>query len=153
LAFAAAFTLALAAAGALARRFGRHAPQPQSLLALAIVAVVILLFSYGLLRQYGLAASPDAVLIWREATARPLPIEQPDDDQAPVLVAGTLARVEQTLLGWHRLRFDTGDTAWVQRSDLIWLWRDNLRPSMRAIGTRGTPGSVRDRIQGLAHQQ
>jgi hypothetical protein len=151
LAVIAVFVPALAAALALARRFGHPVPAPRLLVVLALFGGAAGLSSFGLLIGYGFAASPDGVIVWRDARARPLPIEQPTDEQAPVLVAGTFARGEQSVLGWRRLRLRHGATAWVRREDLVWLWRDNPvrwpdygvgRPPERETGVAIPPSPV-----------
>lgn len=124
-AVAAMFILALAAGLVLARRFGRAGPSSGTLMILAILGGSGTLVSFGLLERYGLAASSDSVVVWRESMSRPLPIEQPTDNQAPVLAAGTLARADKAVLGWRMLRLAAGDRVWVRQTDLVWLWRDN----------------------------
>src|SRR5690606_1525774 len=111
--------LALAAGFALARRFGRTAPSPRALTIWALLRGRGALVSFGLLGCYGLAASPDWVLVWRESIARPLPIEQPNSNQAPVLPAGTLARAGKAVLGWRLLRLAEGERVWVRQTDLV----------------------------------
>lgn len=124
-AVAAICILALVAGLSLAYRFGRTAPSRRALIIWALLGGCGALLSFGLLGQYGLAASPDSVVVWRESIARPLPIEQPNDGQALLLTAGTLARADKSVLGWWLLRLADGDSVWVRQTDLVWLWHNN----------------------------
>jgi hypothetical protein len=74
------------------------------------------------LYAYGVAASPDAVLVWRAAPLRALPVDTPAETAPVQLPAGAAAHAERAFLGWWRLRFADGRAGWVRRENLIWLW-------------------------------
>jgi len=109
----------------LGRRYGRSKLPVNLVVALVLAGGLGLVVSLVLLDRYGLASSPDAVVIWQETMSRSLPIEQPDDDQAAVIPAGSLARAEKALLGWWLVSLNSGDQVWVRQESIVWLWRDN----------------------------
>lgn len=79
--------------------------------------------AYASWRAYGPSADSRAVVIWRNGTLRSIPSEVESGQKTAPLPAGSLAIADKNFLGWVRLAFDNGQTGWVRRDEVIWLWR------------------------------
>jgi hypothetical protein len=77
----------------------------------------------SLLHSHGLLASPEAVILWRSAPLRALPVATFPEDEPVHLAGGTVARVAQQLLGWWRVELGDGRAGWLRHEDLLWVWR------------------------------
>jgi hypothetical protein len=78
--------------------------------------------------RYADLGSADAAITWRPTTLRSVPTEAATSQKATPLAAGSVARVTKPFLGWRRLEFTSGQTGWVQASDLIPLWSAPPKP-------------------------
>ena len=74
-------------------------------------------------KAYGMAADPSAGIVWRNSTLRSIPTEADTAQKTTPLPAGSVARVDKRFLGWVRLGFDNGQTGWVRKDEVIWLWK------------------------------
>jgi hypothetical protein len=73
---------------------------------------------------YGRAVDTRAVLTWRAGTLRSIPTEADTAQKTTPLSAGTLAIADDnTYLGWIRLVFENGQTGWVRKEELVWVWK------------------------------
>jgi len=72
--------------------------------------------------HYGLAAHPQAALVWRTGTLYSIPTEADTAQQTVPLAAGTIGIAEKNFLGWTRLRFSNGQTGWARETELVRLW-------------------------------
>lgn len=72
---------------------------------------------------YGLAASPEAVVVWRSTTLRSIPTEAETTQKTTTLAAGSVGQVNRTFLGWTHLTLANGQTGWLRQDDIIPLWR------------------------------
>ncbi len=124
LAVVSAAVIALALAGLLYGRFHRM-PAWSRYLALGAILVALLTgaAAYAGREAYGLAASPQAALVWRGTTLHSIPTEAEINQQTTALAAGSLGVMDRTFLGWVRLRFEDGRTGWVRKQELVPLWR------------------------------
>jgi BatD DUF11 like domain len=95
---------------------------PAALIALGLAAFAAG-GAYASWRAYGPAADSRAVVIWQSGTLRSIPSEVESGQKTAPLPAGSLAIVDRDFLGWVRLAFDNGQTGWVRRDEVIWLWR------------------------------
>jgi hypothetical protein len=43
------------------------------------------------------------------------------------LPAGSAAVADKSFIGWVRLSFPNGETGWVARTELVYLWRSGAR--------------------------
>ena len=73
---------------------------------------------------YGDARDLSAVWVVRSGNLRSIPTEA-DGKQATVpITAGSIGTIDKTFLSsWVRLRFPNGTTGWMQRGDLVTLWK------------------------------
>jgi tetratricopeptide (TPR) repeat protein len=120
----AAVALCLALAVLLLRGYGlgpRWAKWP----AMIVIITAVLIIGGSLVGRssYGLAASPDAVIVWRSGTLYSIPTEADTAQQTTTLSAGAMGTVDKTFLGWVRLNFTNGQTGWVRKSETIALWK------------------------------
>jgi hypothetical protein len=74
-------------------------------------------------RSYGLSAHADSVIVARASTLRSVPTEADTTQKTSPLAAGSLALVDKTFLGWTRLSFENGQTGWVRKDDIVFLWK------------------------------
>lgn len=126
---------ALAAALALLARYGRASRallRPG--LALLLAAGVSGAAACAALAAYGPLASPDAVLVWRAAPLRPLPVDALDDPNAQLLAAGAAGWAEGRFLDWRRVHLSDGRSGWMRQEHLIWVW------GARPRGSNSSPG-------------
>jgi RsiW-degrading membrane proteinase PrsW (M82 family) len=72
---------------------------------------------------YGVAAHPQAVLVWRAVTLYSIPTEADTAQQTTTLAAGAMGTIDKTFLGWVRLSFPNGQTGWVRKTEFVPLWR------------------------------
>lgn len=73
---------------------------------------------------YGLAADPQAVIVWRAGTLYSIPTEADTAQQTTTLAAGAMGlQDEKTFLGWVKLTFPNGQTGWVRQSEIVPLYR------------------------------
>ena len=74
--------------------------------------------------RYGPLARPEAVLVWHATELRSIPTEAGEQKTEP-LVAGTIALGERSYLNgnWDKLEFSNGQTGWVRRDNLVYLYR------------------------------
>jgi tetratricopeptide (TPR) repeat protein len=93
--------------------------------ALLVIVAALLVISGSLVSRsaYGLAASPDAVIVWRSGTLYSIPTEADTTQQTASLSAGSMGTVDKTFLGWVRLYFTNGQTGWVRKSEIIAIWK------------------------------
>ncbi|WP_404421132.1 hypothetical protein [Nibricoccus sp. IMCC34717] len=73
--------------------------------------------------HYGQFRDPNVVLVWRESPLYSVPTAADSQQQKSNVEPGTIALAERTFLSWTQLRFANGETAWVQTSELIAIWR------------------------------
>lgn len=115
---------ALALASGLARTYGSRARwlAPASI---ALLSLSLLLSTAAIVgqRAYGLTADSRAVLAWKAGTLRSIPTEADTTQKTTPLAAGSVAVVDNSYLGWVRLSFENGQTGWVRKEDVVWLWR------------------------------
>jgi len=72
---------------------------------------------------YGTAADPSAGIVWRNSTLRSIPTEADTAQKTTPLPAGSIAKIDRSFLGWVRLTFDNGQTGWVRRNEVVWIWK------------------------------
>ncbi len=72
---------------------------------------------------YGPVNDPRAAIAWRAGTLRSIPTEADITQKTTPLAAGSLARVDQTFLGWRHLTFEAGQSGWVRAEDLVPVWK------------------------------
>lgn len=115
---------ALALAFGLVRTYGGRgrwlAPTSIALLSLSLLLMTAALVGQ---RAYGVTADARAVLAWKSGTLRSIPTEADTTQKTTPLAAGSIAVVDNTYLGWVRLSFENGQTGWVRKEDVVWLWR------------------------------
>lgn len=87
------------------------------------MALLLALAAFVGQRAYGLTADTRAVIAWRTGTLRSIPTEADTTQKTTPLAAGSLAVVDKTFLGWIRLSFENGQTGWVRKDDVVWLWK------------------------------
>jgi len=85
-------------------------------LVLAAAAVTSLHF-------YGDAVNPRAAIVWHQVLLRSIPTEADTQQKTSSLPAGSLAIVDKEFLGWARLAFANGQTGWVRKDDIVWLYQ------------------------------
>jgi hypothetical protein len=78
-------------------------------------------------RAYGIAADDRAVIVWRAGTLRSVPTEADVSQKTTPLPAGSAAVADKSFLGWIRLCFPNGETGWVARTEVVYLWRSPPR--------------------------
>jgi hypothetical protein len=78
-------------------------------------------------RAYGIAANDRAVIVWRSGTLRSVPTEADVSQKTTPLPAGSAAVADKSFIGWVRLSFPNGETGWVARTELVYLWRSGAR--------------------------
>ena len=120
----AAVLLAVALGLWLIRAYGRRAAwiHPTAVIVLLLALLLALAALLGL-RAYGLAGDARAAVAWHGATLRSIPTEADTTQKTTPLAAGSVAVVDKTFLGWVRLSFDNGQTGWVRKEEIVWLWR------------------------------
>jgi hypothetical protein len=74
-------------------------------------------------KAFGTSGDPDAGIIWRASTLRSIPTEADSSQKTTPIGAGNLARLDKRFLGWVRLVFDNGQTGWVRKDEVVWLWQ------------------------------
>jgi hypothetical protein len=116
---AASFGLLLAAPYGLARRKWA-VPVSLSLLGVAVLAGASSLVA---VHSYGIAADSRAVVVWRTGVLRSIPTEADNAQKTTPLPAGSAAVADKSFLGWIRLSFPNGQTGWVARSEVVYLWQ------------------------------
>jgi hypothetical protein len=117
---AAALALLLLALHGLARR-AWAVPASASLFAAAVLAGGA---SFVAHRAYGITADARAVIVWRGGILRSIPTEADVSQKTTTLAAGSAAIAEKAFLGsWIRLSFPNGQTGWVPRGEVIYLWQ------------------------------
>ncbi|HEX2854700.1 MAG TPA: BatD family protein [Opitutaceae bacterium] len=72
---------------------------------------------------YGRAADTRAVITLRGGTLRSIPTEADTAQKTTSLSAATLAVADRDFLGWTRLVFENGQTGWVRKEELVWIWK------------------------------
>lgn len=94
-------------------------------LACSILALALLLGLVSSLgwRAYGLTADTQAAVAWRSGTLRSIPTEADTSQKTVPLPAGSVGRADRSFLGWERLTFENGQTGWVRKEELVWLWQ------------------------------
>jgi hypothetical protein len=90
---------------------------------LLLPGLLAALCAQSLLLSHGLLAGRDAVILWRSAPLRPLPVATFPEDEPVHLAGGTVARAAQQLLGWWRVELDDGRAGWLRHEDLLWVWQ------------------------------
>jgi hypothetical protein len=120
----------LAAAGlivGLSAAFGFAGLRKRSITALTIALIVIGAAggaaSAAGYEAYGTAADSSAGIVWRNSTLRSIPTEADTAQKTTPLPAGSIARTDRRFLGWVRLSFDNGQTGWVRKEEVVWLWQ------------------------------
>jgi len=99
-------------------------PCASAALALSLLAWAACLAAH---RAYGIAADDRAVVVWRSGTLRSVPTEADVSQKTTPLAAGSAAVADKAFLGWVRLSFPNGETGWVPRTELVYLWRSGQR--------------------------
>jgi hypothetical protein len=84
----------------------------------------------ALLSYYGPLASRDAVLVWRPAPLRPVPVATLPEDEPVHLGGGSVGAARQEWLGWWRVDLGDGRQGWVRREDLLWVWQAGPPPAV-----------------------
>lgn len=74
------------------------------------------------LHTYGPLKDTRAAMVVTPATLRSIPTDL-DTQKTSALSVGSIAAVEETLLGWSRVRFPNGQTGWVRTENLVSLWK------------------------------
>jgi len=92
-------------------------------LSVALLAIFVGVGSLAGRASYGLAADPQAALVWRAGKLYSIPTEADVAQQTTTLAAGAMGTMDKTFLGWTRLSFPNGQTGWVRQSELVTLWR------------------------------
>ncbi len=85
-------------------------------LLLALLALLSLHF-------YGIAGNPRSAMAWHQVLLRSIPTEADTQQKTSALPAGSIGVVDKTFLGWVQLAFPNGQTGWVRRDDIVWLYR------------------------------
>ncbi|KXU36842.1 hypothetical protein AXK11_03360 [Cephaloticoccus primus] len=91
-------------------------------LALALCGLLLAATALAGRASYGLAAQPQAALVWRAGQLYSIPTEADTEQQTAPLAAGVIGIAEGHFLGWARLRFANGQSGWVRNSELVPLW-------------------------------
>ena len=86
-------------------------------------ALLLALATLTALHFYGEAADPRAAIAWHQVLLRSIPTEVDTRQKTSSLPAGSLGVVNKEFLGWVRLAFENGQTGWVRRQDIVWLYR------------------------------
>jgi hypothetical protein len=103
-------------------RAGRRWPVPVALTAIAVAALAgAAALVAG--RAYGIMADTRAVIVWRAGILRSIPTEADVSQKTTTLAAGSTALADKEYLRWIRLSFPNGQTGWVPRSEVTYLWR------------------------------
>jgi hypothetical protein len=120
----------LAAAGliaVLATAFGVGGPRKRGIVTLGLVLLAVAamggIVSAAGWRAYGTAADTSAGIVWRNSTLRSIPTEADTAQKTTPLPAGSIAKIDRQFLGWVRLSFDNGQTGWVRKDEVVWLWQ------------------------------
>jgi tetratricopeptide (TPR) repeat protein len=92
-------------------------------LAAAGAGLVLALVAAASLHFYGDTVDPRAAIAWHQGLLRSIPTEADTQQKTSSLPAGSLAVVDKEFLGWVRLAFTNGQTGWVRREDIVWLYR------------------------------
>jgi tetratricopeptide (TPR) repeat protein len=102
-----------------------HLPRGTRWVAWTGLSLGLLLVGFGALGRttYGIAAHPQAALVWRDGTLYSIPTEAETAQQTTPLPAGTMGAVDKTFLGWSRLTFPNGQTGWVRQDEILLMWR------------------------------
>ena len=74
-------------------------------------------------RAYGIAADPRAVIVWSAGSLRSIPTEADVSQKTTALSAGTTAIADKAYLRWIRVSFPNGQSGWVLRSEVTFLWK------------------------------
>ncbi|HEY1848593.1 MAG TPA: BatD family protein [Opitutaceae bacterium] len=74
-------------------------------------------------RSYGILSDTRAVVVWRTGVLRSVPTEADTAQKTTPLPAGSSAVADKAFIGWVRLSFPNGQTGWVPRSEVVYLWR------------------------------
>ena len=90
---------------------------------LALVAIAGGLASVAGYRAYGIAADPRAVVIFSTGTLRSIPTEADVAQKTTPLAAGSTAIADKSFLRWIRVSFPNGQTGWVLRSEVTYIWQ------------------------------
>lgn len=103
----------------------QHLPRGTRWAAWTGLALGLLLMLLGGIGRsaYGIAAHPQAALVWRGGTLHSIPTEAETAQQTTPLPAGAMGAVDKTFLGWSRLNFPNGQTGWVRQEEIMPLWR------------------------------
>lgn len=106
--------------------YGRRSRPILTLALLCLVGGLLLCAaSAASLHVYGDTADRRAVIVWREGLLRSIPTEADTTQKTTALAPGSLALVSKTFLSdrWLRLEFSNGQTGWVRREEVVFLWR------------------------------
>ena len=97
----------------------------RSICALAGLGLSVLLAASSALalHAYGETADARAVIVWHGSILRSIPTEADTSQKSTTLAPGSVAVVDKTFLRWVRLAFDNGQTGWVLKDDVVFLWR------------------------------
>ncbi|MDR1497412.1 MAG: BatD family protein [Puniceicoccales bacterium] len=111
---------------ALARLYRNPRPSKRQLapflLPLAIAALAIT-FASKALKTYGILADTRTAIIWKESPLYSIPTEADSLQQTAPAPVGSAVIIEKNFLGWHRISFENGQTAWLRSENLIPLWK------------------------------
>jgi BatD DUF11 like domain len=105
----------------------RRVPRTAALVASAVLLLASLLTCLAALvahNAYGIAADPRAAITWRSGTLRSIPTEADVAQKTVPLAAGNMGIVDATFLRWVRLSFPGGETGWVPREELVFVWKN-----------------------------
>lgn len=124
LAAAAALLAGCAAALWLLAAFG-HLPRTARTIGLGLLAPALgtLLAALAMVGYYGPLADREAVLVWRPAPLRPVPVATFPEEEPVHLAGGSVGIARQAWLGWWRVDLRDGRSGWLRQEDLLWVWR------------------------------
>jgi Flp pilus assembly protein TadD len=90
--------------------------------ALLATGVAAAATSTGALHSWGPLVNPDIAIVWTPTEFRSIPTEAGEQQTQP-LGAGTIAQVNNRVLGWVQLEFPDGQTGWVRSDTVVPFYR------------------------------
>lgn len=73
-------------------------------------------------RAYGLTADTRAIVVWRTGLLRSIPTEADVSQKTSPLAAGSAGIADRTFLSWVRIAFPNGETGWIPRKEVVYVW-------------------------------
>jgi hypothetical protein len=91
------------------------------------VALLVAAFLLGVaaivgFRAYGVTADTRAIVVWRTGLLRSIPTEADVSQKTSPLPAGSAGIADKAFLTWIRIVFPNGETGWVPREEVVYVW-------------------------------